>query len=149
MIYQMDLLKVKKDVNKPWLITKKAPISTINVRFFLKDVFGYAEQQGNGTYCLGSKLTIERKKDDKVLSHPLTLGEAVGAAQARIDAANDAKKGGSKLKYTSWYLAHYTKNFAQDTFLWRQMISKAPPGISYLERWVFPKEVTTENNLLN
>ena len=41
-----------------------------HVRILLKDTFGFAESQDNCTYSLGCKLTLHRKSDNQVLSHP-------------------------------------------------------------------------------
>ena len=38
-----------------------------HVRFYLKDIFGYAEYQQKGTFGLGYKLTLTRNTDNAVL----------------------------------------------------------------------------------
>ena len=39
-----------------------------HLRIMLRDVFGFAEQQGKATYGLGYKLTLTRKSDNSVLN---------------------------------------------------------------------------------
>ena len=40
-----------------------------HVRIHLKDIFGFAEHQGNCTYGLGYKLTLQKNSDIHILSH--------------------------------------------------------------------------------
>ena len=39
-----------------------------HLRIMLRDIFGFAEHQGKGTYGLGYKLTLTRNKDNAVLN---------------------------------------------------------------------------------
>ena len=52
------------------------------VRIYLKDVFSFAEHQDNCNYGLGCKLTLQRKKDNHVLSHPAQVNDATNLVLA-------------------------------------------------------------------
>ena len=67
-----------------------------HVRIYLKDVCGFAEHQDKCTYGLGYILTLQRKCDIHVLSHP---------AQTN-DAANLALLGRVTIEDPSWYVPH-------------------------------------------
>ena len=99
-----------------------------HVKIMLKDVFGFAELQRKATYGLGYKLTLTRNKDDAVID------KAVGIADARI-----------RIDYIHWYVAHYIPSIQQQSFLSKQILSKTPTELRYVERSVFMKEVNNQN----
>ena len=98
------------------------------VKIMLKDVFGYAEHQEKATYGLGYKLTLTRNKDDAVID------KANGIADARI-----------KIDHIHWYVLHYTPSIQQQSTLPKQILSKTPTELRYVERSVFMKEVSNQN----
>ena len=99
-----------------------------HVKIMLKDVFGYAEHQEKATYGLGYKLTLTRNKDDAVID------KANGIADARI--RND---------HIHWYIPHYTPSIQQQSTLSKQILSKTPTELRYVERSVLMKEVNNQN----
>ena len=99
-----------------------------HVKIMLKDVFGYAEHQEKATYGLGYKLTLTRNKDDAVID------KAGGIADARI-----------RIDHTHWYVPHYTPSIQQQSTLSKQILSKTPTELRYVERSVFMKEVNNQN----
>ena len=94
----------------------------------LKDVFGFAECQEKATYGLGYKLTLTRNKDDAVID------KANGIADARF-----------KIDHIHCYVPHYTPSIQQKSNLSKQILSKTPTELRYVERSVFMKEVNNQN----
>ena len=94
----------------------------------LKDVFGFAEHREKTTYGLGYKLTLIRNKNDAAVD------KAAGIADARI-----------KIDHIQWYVPHYTPSIQQQGILSRQILSKTPTELRYVERSVFMKEVRIQN----
>ena len=94
----------------------------------LQDVFGFAECQEKATYGLGYKLTLTRNKDDAVID------KAGGIAEARI-----------KIDYIHWYVPHYTPSIQQQSNLSKQILSKTPTELRYVERSVFMEQVNNQN----
>ena len=99
-----------------------------DVKIMLEDVFGFAEHQEKATYCLGYKLTLTRNKDDAVID------KAGCIADARI-----------RIDHIHWYLPHYTPSIQQQSTLSKQILSKTPTELRYVERSVFMKEVNNQN----
>ena len=99
-----------------------------HVKIMLKDVFGFAEHQEKATYGLGYKLTLTRNKDDAVID------KAGGIADARI-----------RIDHIHWYVPHYTPSIQQQSNLSKQILSKTPTELRYVERSVFMKEVNNQN----
>ena len=99
-----------------------------HVKIMLKDVFGFAEHQEKATYGLGYKLTLTRNKDDAVID------KAGGFADARI-----------KIDHIHWYVPHYTPSIQQQSTLSKQILSKTPTEMRYVERSVFMQEVNNQN----
>ena len=99
-----------------------------HLKIMLKDVFCFAECQEKCTCGLGYKLTITRKKDEAVID------KAGGTADARI-----------KYDHIPWYVPHYTPSIQQQGILSKQILSKTPTGLRYIERSVFMKEVKNQN----
>ena len=61
------------------------------VRFYLKDIFGFAEQQEIATYRLGCELTLTRNVDNAV-----------------VNKDNATKIGRIKINAIEWYVPQYT-----------------------------------------
>ena len=99
-----------------------------HVKIMLKDIFGYAEHQEKATYGLGYKLTLTRSKDDAVID------KANATADARI-----------RIDHIHWYVPHYTPSIQQQSNLSKQILSKTPTELRYVERSVFMKEVNNQN----
>ena len=98
-----------------------------HVRILLKDVFGFAECQGKSTYGLGYKLTIKRNKDEAVFD------KAGFSADAR-----------NKIDHIHWYVPHYTHSIQQQSTSSKQILSKTPTELKYVERSVFMKEANNQ-----
>ena len=99
-----------------------------HVRIMLKDVFGFAEHQEKATYGLGYKLTLTRNKDEAVID------KANAIADARV-----------KIDHIHWYVPHYTPSIQQQSTLSKQILSKTPTELRYVERSVFMKQVNNQN----
>ena len=99
-----------------------------HVRIYLKDVFGFSENQEKATYGLGYKLTLTRNTDNAVLNK----GNAINIGKIKINAIE-------------WYVPHYTSSIQQQSILSKQILNKTPTQIQYPERSVFMKEVITQN----
>ena len=99
-----------------------------HVKIMLKDVFGFVEHQEKATYGLGYKLTLTINEDDAVID------KAGGFADARI-----------RIDHIHWYVPHYTPSIQQQSTLSKQVLSKTPTELKYVERTVFMKEVNNQN----
>ena len=99
-----------------------------HVKIMLKDVFGFAEHQERATYGHGYKLTLTRNK------HAAVIDKAGAIADARI-----------KIDHIHWYVPHYTPSIQQQSTLSKQILSKTPTELKYVERSVFMKEVNNQN----
>ena len=99
-----------------------------HVKIMLKDVFGFAEHQEKATYGLGYKLTLTRNKDNAVID------KANGIAEARI-----------RIDHIDWYVPHYSPSIQQQSNLSKQILSKTPTELRYVERSVFMKQVNNQN----
>ena len=93
-----------------------------------KNVFGFAKCRGKATYGLGYKLTRARNKDDAVID------KTVGTADAR-----------NKIDHIHWYVPHHEHSTQQQSILSKQILSKTPTELRYVERAVFMKEVNNQN----
>ena len=109
------------------LINNKTQKGKYHVRIYLKDVFGFAENQEKATYGLGYKLTLTTISDNAVLNK----GNAINIGKIKINAIE-------------WYVPHYTPSIQQQSILSKQIINKTPTEINYPERSVFMKEVNTQ-----
>ena len=87
------------------------------LEFYLKDVFGFAEQQEKGTFELSYKLTITRKTDHAVLNK----GNAIDNARIKINA-------------TEWYVSHYTPSITQQNLSLNQIIKNIATELQYPKR---------------
>ena len=110
------------------LTNNKTQKDQYHVRFYLKDVFGFAGYQEKATYGLGYILTLTRNSDNAVLNK----GNAIKNAKIEINAIE-------------WYLPHYTPSMQQESILSKQILNKTPTQIQYPERSVFMKEVITQS----
>ena len=110
------------------LTKNKSQKGKYHVRIYLKDVFGFAEDQEKATYGLGYKLTLTRKSDNVVLNK-----------------GNAINKGKIKINAIECYVPHYTPSMQQQAVLSKQILNKTPTEIKYPERSVFMKEVNTQN----
>ena len=62
------------------------------------------------------------------------LDESAGIADARI-----------KIDHIHWYVPPYTPSIQQQGILSKQILSKTPTELRYIERFVFMKEVKNHN----
>ena len=99
-----------------------------HVKIMLKGVFGFAEHQEKATYGLGYKLTLTRNKDEAVIDK----ANAIADARIRID-------------HIHWYVPHYIPSIQQQSTLSKQILSKTPTELRYVERSVFMKQVNNQN----
>ena len=102
--------------------------SKFHLRIMLKDVFGSVERQEKATYGLGYKLTLTRNKDEAVID------KVAGIADARI-----------KIDHILWYVPHYIPSMSQQAMMSKQILSKTPTELRYIERSVFMKQVNNQN----
>ena len=110
------------------LTNNKTQKGKYHVRIYLKDAFGFAENQTKATYGLSYRLTLTRNTDNAVLN--------------KANAINNRKV---KINAIKWYVPHYTPSMQQQAILSKQIINKTPTQIQYPERSVFMKEVNTQN----
>ena len=99
-----------------------------HTRIYLKDILGYAEHQEKATYGLGYRLILTRNSDNAVLNKD-----------------NAVANGGVKINSLDWYVPHYTVNLEEYTKLMTQIKKNTPTLLHYIERFVFMKEVNTQN----
>ena len=97
-------------------------------RNLLKVVSGFSEHQSKATFGLSYKLIITRNSDSAVLNK----GIATNIGKIKINAIE-------------WHVLHYTPTFQQQTILCNQTLSEIPTELQYVERYVFMKEVNTQN----
>ena len=102
-----------------------------HLRFMLKDIFGFCEDQQKACFGLGYKLKLTRNKDVGVIAN------VAGIANARI-----------RIDQTHWYVPLYTPSIQKQGILSKQNLSGTPTELRYFERSVFVKEVNKQN-LLN
>ena len=88
-----------------------------------KDTFGFVEHQERATCGLGYKLTPTGNKDDVILKK----AEAIDDARVKIDNIH-------------WYVPHYTTSSPQQGIISKQISSKTPTELRYIEGSVFMKE---------
>ena len=104
------------------LTSNKKLRSKYHVRIMLKAVFGFAEQQDKSTDGLGYKLILTRNEEDAVLN------KAPGFDDARIKVGN-----------IHWQVPHYTPSLPQQGLLCKQISSKTPTELRYIERCFFDR----------
>ena len=113
----------RRNRRKDELALNKNIKAKYHLRIMLKDVFGFAEHQEKATYGPGYKLTIKRNEEESVID------ETVGIADARIE-----------IDHIHWYVPHYTPSIQQESMISKQIWSKTPRELRYVERPVFMKE---------
>ena len=91
-----------------------------HLKILFKDVFGCADCQEKATYSLGYKLTLTRKKDDVVIDKT----NAIADARIRID-------------HIHWCVPHYTLSIQKQNTLSRQILSKTPTDLRYVQRFFY------------
>ena len=117
-----------KDRRKQELTTNETQKVKFHLRIYLKDVFGFAEYQETGTFGLFYRLTLTRN--------------TVNAVLKKENATNNAK---NKINGIEWYDPHYIPCLEEYNKLMNQVSKKTPTNIHYPERFVFMKEVNTQN----
>ena len=85
-----------------------------HIKFYLKDIFGFAEQQEKGTYGFGYKLTLTRNTDNAVLNKD----NAVGNGRVRSNSLD-------------WYVPHYNPNLEEYNKLMNQFKKNSPTLFHY------------------
>ena len=83
----------------------------------------------------GLKLVLQRNRDNHALSQP------AGAN----DAANLALAGRLIIDDISLYVPHYTPSISIQKLMSGHFVSKIPTELSYIKRWSYKKDLTTEN----
>ena len=97
------------------------------MKIYLKDVFAFAEYQEKAAYGLGHKLTSTTNTDNAVLN--------------KDNAINNTK---IKINAIEWYVLHFTPSTSNHAIIFRQILSKVPTELQYVERTVFLEEVNTQ-----
>ena len=118
-----------RDRRKRELTNNKNVNGKYHVRIFLKDVFGFAENQGKATYGIRYKLTLTRASENAVLNKT----NANPIVKIEI---NSIEK----------YVSHYTAIPKEQVILMKQITDKLPTELRYVEKSVFMKEVNTQNH---
>ena len=77
---------------------------------------------------LGYKLTLTRNTDNAVLN--------------KDNATNNAK---TKINAIEWYVPHYTPSLEKHNKIMNQIVKKRPTNLHYPEKFVFPKQVNSQN----
>ena len=93
----------------------------------LKNIFGFADHQEKASYGLCYRLTLRRNKDRAALE------KTIATTNGRI-----------KIDYIHWYVAHYTPSIQQQGVIFKQILSKTPTELRYVERSVFMNEVNNQ-----
>ena len=110
-------------------LTNNKPIKgKCHFRIYLKDIFGFAENQEKGTYGLGYKLTLTGNTDNTVLNKD----NAVVNARVKINSLD-------------WYVPHYSPNLEEYNKIMTQIKKNTPTQLNYIEKSVFMKEVNNQN----
>ena len=94
----------------------------------LGDMFGFAENQEKTTHGCGYKLTLRRSKDKAVVD------KTAGIVHAR-----------NKFDHIQWDVPFYTPSIQQQGVLFKQILSKTPTELRYVERSVCMKQVKNQN----
>ena len=99
-----------------------------HVRIMLRDVLGFSQDQRKATSGPGYKLTLTRSQGDAVID------KAAGIADARI-----------KIDHIRLYVPFYTPSIQRQGILSKQILSKTPTELMFIERSVFMKEINNQN----
>ena len=98
-----------------------------NIRILPKYILGFVENQEKATLGLGNKLVLTKNDDNAVLKK----------ADATI-------VGEIKINSFEWCVPHYIGSISQQAIFSKQILSKIPAELQYVERSVFMKEVKTQ-----
>ena len=124
-----------RNIEERELTNNKTRKGSYRVRFYLKDIFGFAEHQDNCTYGLGYKLILQRNSDNHVLGH-----------RAGTNAENLALAGRVIIEDLSCVIPNLIPSLSNQIFLMEHFISKTPTQLTFNKRSCYMKDVTTENN---
>ena len=107
------------------LTNKKTTKGNYHVRINLKGIFSFAEHQGNCSYGLGYKFTLQRNSHNHVLSRLAGANDAVNFALAERVNVEDL----------SWYVPHYTiSNISNQKLLLWHIVSETATELSCIKR---------------
>ena len=110
------------------LTNNKNQKGNYHIRIMLKDIFGFEEHQEKATFCLGYTLTLTRNNDSSVLNKT----DAINIGEIKIDSIE-------------WYAPHSIPSVTQNAILSNQILSEVPTELQKLKRFVFMKEVNSQN----
>ena len=91
-----------------------------HVKIKLSEMFGFSQCQEKNTYGLGYRITLTRNKDEAVLQKTVALDDAT--------IKNDR---------IHWYVPPYTSSIQQQGIFSKQVSSKKPTELRYIEQSVF------------
>ena len=94
----------------------------------LNDVFGFAQDQEKATYGLGYRLTLTRTKNEAVID------KVGGIADDRFN-----------IDHIHWYVPHYIPSIQQHDIISKQILSRTPTELGYIERSFAMKQVNNQN----
>ena len=109
------------------LCNNKTQKGKFYLKVMIKDIFGFAKRQEKATSGLGYKLTLTRSVSSSVLN--------------KDNAINNAK---IKIIAIELYVPHSTPSFSKQAIIFRQISSRTPTELQYVERSVVMKEVVTQ-----
>ena len=109
-------------------LSKKNIKGKYHVRIYLKDIFGFSEDQLKANYGLGFKLILTGNSDNAVLNKN-----------------NATAIGKIKINSIDWYVLHYTPSIDQERVLTKQIVDKIPTELKYVEGNDFMEEMDTQN----
>ena len=98
------------------------------IRIMLKDVLSFSHCQEKRTFGLSYKITLTRNTDNA----DLIKGNAINNAKLKFNAVE-------------FYAPHYTPSISSQAILSKQILNRTPTELQYDERFVFMKEVNTQN----
>ena len=101
-----------RDKRKRELLNIKTQKGKFHLRIYLKDVFGFAENQEVGNFGLSYRLTLTRNTDNAVLN--------------KNDATNNAK---IVINGIEWYVPHYVPSLEEYNKLQIQLKQKTPTNL--------------------
>ena len=85
-----------RDRRKQELTTNKNIKAKYHLRYYLRDIFSFAEHQKTATYGIGYNLTMTRKTDNAVLNN----ANAINSAKIKINSLD-------------WYVPHYSPSLEE------------------------------------
>ena len=114
-------------IRRQELTKNKTETGIFIVKNKLSDLFGFAKEKV--TYGLGYTLTLKRNKNNNVIFRA-----------AGVDAAKRVTKD------IGWYIPHFTPSLENQQIVMNQLLNKDPTELFSIERLVFRKDVSTNNN---